>query len=123
MAVQISEVINKNRSRSKELNPKVLVTGGGAFNDFLINRISDFSTVNIEVPEKEIIDFKEALIFAFLGVLKDNNEVNCLKSVTGAKKDHSSGVVFNPPILKYSLSSRAVKIRYEPQPPLVTIPS
>ncbi len=96
VAVQISEVINKSRSRSKELNPKVLVTGGGAFNDFLINRISYFSTVNIEVPEKEIIDFKEALIFAFLGVLKDNNEVNCLKSVTGAKKDHSSGVVFNP---------------------------
>jgi anhydro-N-acetylmuramic acid kinase len=47
------------------------------------------------VPQKEIIDFKEAIIFALLGVLKVENKINCLKSVTGATKDHSSGIIFN----------------------------
>ncbi|MEN8187534.1 MAG: anhydro-N-acetylmuramic acid kinase [Bacteroidota bacterium] len=92
VAVQLAEVINRNSV--KEKNDKVLVTGGGAFNQFLIDRLKDLTFVEVFVPDREIIDFKEALIFALLGVLKDQNEVNCLKSVTGAKKDHSSGVVF-----------------------------
>ncbi len=91
-AYQISKVINRNKSTN---NKNVLVTGGGAFNDYLIERISFYANAKIIVPNKEIINFKEALIFALLGVLKDQNEVNCLQSVTGAKKDHSSGVIFN----------------------------
>jgi len=91
-AYQISKVINRNKSTN---NKNVLVTGGGAFNDYLIERISFYTNAKIIVPDKEIINFKEALIFALLGVLKDQNEVNCLQSVTGAKKDHSSGVIFN----------------------------
>lgn len=86
IAVQISQVISKNDS--------VLVTGGGAFNSFLINRIEAISQSKILVPKKELVDFKEALIFAFLGLLRSENQVNCLSSVTGAKKDHSSGVIF-----------------------------
>ena len=88
VAQQIAKVIYKNDS--------VLITGGGAFNDFLISRIAFFAENKLELPSAEIINFKEALVFAFLGLLKLNNEVNCLQSVTGASKNHSSGVVFYP---------------------------
>lgn len=71
----------------------VLVTGGGAYNTFLINRLKDLSSNEILIPSKAIVEFKEALIFGFLGVLKLRNEVNCLASVTGAKHNHSSGVI------------------------------
>ena len=92
-AVQIANVVNENQSQNNIEN--LLVTGGGAFNDFLIDRLRDLIKIDVIIPEKEIIDFKEALVFALLGVLKDQNEPNCLKSVTGAKRDHSSGVIFN----------------------------
>jgi anhydro-N-acetylmuramic acid kinase len=45
------------------------------------------------IPKKEIIDYKEALIFAFMGVLKINNEINVLSSATGSSADHCSGVI------------------------------
>ena len=90
-AIQIAAIINR---RTVNKDEKILVTGGGAFNDFLMVRIAHYSNIELIIPDKDIINFKEALIFAFLGVLKDQNEVNCLKSVTGANKDHSSGVVF-----------------------------
>jgi len=75
---------------------KMIVTGGGAFNSFLISRLREMSTVEIVIPDSTIINFKEALIFAFLGLLRLDNKVNCLQSVTGAKKDHSSGVIYIP---------------------------
>lgn len=75
---------------------KSLFTGGGALNTYLIERIKALCDSEIIIPPKQIIDFKEALIFGFLGLLKYENEINCLKSVTGARKDHSSGVIFNP---------------------------
>lgn len=90
VAFQISLIL-------KSINLKtVLITGGGAYNGFLIQRIKSLSDIEVTIPEKELIECKEALIFAFLGVLKYRNEVNCLSSVTGAKKDHSSGVIFHP---------------------------
>ena len=54
------------------------------------------TTVMVAIANLKIINFKEALIFAFLGVLKLRNEVNCLQSVTGAKKDNCGGEVNNP---------------------------
>ncbi|MCY1723137.1 anhydro-N-acetylmuramic acid kinase [Prolixibacteraceae bacterium Z1-6] len=75
---------------------KMLITGGGAFNSFLIERIKALTTTELIIPSKEIIDFKEAIIFAFLGVLRINNINNCLASVTGAKKDSCGGVVYLP---------------------------
>jgi anhydro-N-acetylmuramic acid kinase len=74
---------------------KLLVTGGGAYNIFLIERIqSHLPDMEIVIPEKKILEFKEALIFALLGVLKLRNEVNTLASVTGARHDHSSGKIY-----------------------------
>jgi anhydro-N-acetylmuramic acid kinase len=73
----------------------LFVTGGGAYNDFLMERIQFYlPEMKIIIPEKNSLEFKEALIFALLGVLKLRNEINVLSSVTGAKNDHSSGVVY-----------------------------
>ena len=46
------------------------------------------------IPSNTLVEYKEALIFGFLGVLRLRGENNCLSSVTGAKKDHSSGTIF-----------------------------
>lgn len=88
IAYQISKVIsNKNTS--------ILITGGGVYNEFLIERIKFYLPNNkVVIPDKKIIEFKEALIFAFLGVLRLRNENNVLASVTGATKNHSSGKIF-----------------------------
>jgi anhydro-N-acetylmuramic acid kinase len=77
---------------------KTLITGGGAYNDYLIQNIIDLTESEIIIPSSEIIEYKEALIFGFLGVLKDLNINNCYSSVTGATKDHSSGNIFIPKI-------------------------
>ena len=79
----------ENRNQSK-----LLITGGGAFNSFLIDEIKNNTQIEIVIPENNIINYKEALIFSLLGVLRDENKVNCLSSVTGAKKDHCSGKIF-----------------------------
>jgi len=73
---------------------KVLVTGGGTYNDYLIDIIRSRTDSEIIIPSKNIIEFKEALIFAFLGVLRYLNINNCYSSVTGASKDHCSGKFF-----------------------------
>lgn len=73
-----------------------LVTGGGVYNSFLIERIQDLSENRFTLPSDEIIEFKEALIFGLMGVLKLKGEDNCLASVTGAKSNHSSGKIFLP---------------------------
>jgi anhydro-N-acetylmuramic acid kinase len=73
----------------------LLITGGGAYNDFLIERIQfHLPEMEIIIPSSKILEFKEALIFALLGVLKLRGEINVLHSVTGAKHDHSSGVIY-----------------------------
>ena len=77
-------------------NGKVLATGGGVYNSFLLDRIRYHSTAEIYKPSDELIDYKEALIFGLLGFLRLEGKVNCLASVTGAKTDHSSGENFNP---------------------------
>lgn len=73
-------------------SPGVLVTGGGVFNNFLMERL-DMLDVRFVIPDQKIIKYKEALIFAFLGLLRYRNEVNCLASVTGCKNDLSSGII------------------------------
>ena len=87
-SIQITKEINKKS------NVTVLITGGGVYNDFLIKSIKDKTKNEIVIPNQLIIEFKEALIFGFLGVLKLRDEVNCLSSVTGAFKNHSSGKIY-----------------------------
>lgn len=73
---------------------KLLATGGGAYNDFLIETMQRWlPDMEIIIPDKKTLEFKEALIFGLLGVLKLRNEINVLSSVTGAKHDHSSGII------------------------------
>ena len=80
---------------SKELvDGNCLITGGGTHNEYLIKKIKDYSKSEIIIPKKNIIDFKEAIIFGFLGLLRIENEINCLKTVTGASRDSCSGEVF-----------------------------
>ena len=76
----------------------LFVTGGGAFNDFFIETLRQKlgPQIHIEIPDKTLIAFKEALVFALMGVLRIENEINVLSSVTGAKNDSSSGVIFYP---------------------------
>lgn len=78
-------------------NGTLLVTGGGAYNDFLMERIQFYiPSIKIIIPQATILEFKEAVIFALLGVLKLRGEINILSSVTGAKRDHSSGNSYKP---------------------------
>jgi anhydro-N-acetylmuramic acid kinase len=83
---------------TKELNDhkvkSVLVTGGGAYNTTLINQIRSKFSGEVIIPDDKTVQFKEALIFAFLGYLRLNNKINTLKSVTGAKSDSIGGAVY-----------------------------
>jgi anhydro-N-acetylmuramic acid kinase len=74
----------------------VLVTGGGAMNQFLMERLYGHTQVKLEVPGRKLVQFKEAMIFAFLGVLRIRHEINCLSSVTGGAKDLSTGEIHQP---------------------------
>jgi anhydro-N-acetylmuramic acid kinase len=91
IAMQIAE-----QFKSKNKNVRLLITGGGAHNKFLTKKLSEKVKANIEIvlPEKNIIDYKEALIFAFLGVLRMEKTNNCLSSVTAASKDNIGGAIY-----------------------------
>ena len=83
-------VANEMNAIHKE-ESTLLVTGGGAFHSYFVELLRENFLGKVIVPSAEIINFKEAIIFAFLGVLRYRNEPNCLASVTGAKTDSSSG--------------------------------
>lgn len=86
IAIQISNILEGKR---------VLVTGGGAWNDYLLGRIEAYG-VKLERPEKEVVNFKEAVIFALLAYLRFTGKDNVLGATTGSGKNHSSGKVFWP---------------------------
>lgn len=73
---------------------KILVTGGGARNTFLMERLQARTSHKVVIPEKQIIDYKEALVFAFLGLLRLEGKTNVLASVTGAESDSCSGQIW-----------------------------
>lgn len=74
----------------------VLVTGGGARNGFLMERIAELGPTGPVLPSEELIDYKEAVVFAFLGLLRLRGENNTLSSVTGAVRDGIGGALYVP---------------------------
>ena len=90
IAIQIAACLGNNP------NKKMLITGGGAFNKFLIQRIASKTLVELIIPDPKTVNYKEALVFAFLGLLRMQGKSNCLASVTGASHDVSGGAVYLP---------------------------
>jgi anhydro-N-acetylmuramic acid kinase len=96
MVIQIRDAITNNH-KPQTINLKLLVTGGGAFNSFFIQRLSDeFKKIKIEVisPGKNLIKYKEAMIMAFMGVLRWRQEYNTFSSVTGAIRNSINGALW-----------------------------
>ena len=99
IAVQVIAAIDRSASEydlSVLENERLYITGGGAFNTFLVERIKAKLRMKVLVPDKELVDYKEAIVMAFIGVLKLRNEANVLASVTGAKMDSCCGDYFIP---------------------------
>ncbi|MFN2458232.1 MAG: anhydro-N-acetylmuramic acid kinase [Chitinophagaceae bacterium] len=93
----ISNMQSSNNLKPQTLNHKLLITGGGAFNAFLIGRLSEeLRQMNIEVvvPDENIVKYKEALVMAFIGILRWRQEYNVLASVTGAERDSIGGALW-----------------------------
>lgn len=90
IATQISNEANRLGGQS------MLITGGGAHNAFLVNSISKKCRAQLILPPAKIIDFKEAILFAFLAWLRMHERPNSLSSVTGALKNCSGGAVYLP---------------------------
>ena len=89
--IAISSFANKSDSA------KLLVTGGGAFNNFLVDKLTKklaAHKIEVVVPDKNLINYKEALIMAFIGVLRWRQENNVLSSVTGASRDSIGGALW-----------------------------
>jgi anhydro-N-acetylmuramic acid kinase len=90
IAVLVAGELDKARADT------ALFTGGGAHNAFLIERIAAAGAIRPQLPSSDIIDYKEAVIFAFLGLLRLRCEVNTLSGVTGAVRDSIGGAVYRP---------------------------
>ena len=87
-AIKISECLKQNNI------PSVLISGGGAYNFFLIERLRSHYEGAIEIPTDEVIQFKEAIIFAYLGYLRVHQQNNALSSVTGASRNSVGGCIY-----------------------------
>jgi anhydro-N-acetylmuramic acid kinase len=88
-AIQVSKSINSRWT-------SILVTGGGAYNDFFIEELQSRTSAKLVIPSNEIIDSKEAIIFAFLAALRLDEQDNCWSEITGAKHNHIAGGIYLP---------------------------
>lgn len=95
---QIKNAILQSASNQQPTTSnKLLITGGGANNTFLIHRLTEMlKEINVEVavPEEKLINYKEALVMALIGVLRWREEYNVLASVTGASRNSINGAVW-----------------------------
>lgn len=87
IALQIAEHATNSKA-------KMLITGGGAYNSYLIERIKFHTQTEIVIPDNQTIEYKEALIFAFLGLLRFDQKNNTLASVTGARTNSVGGAIY-----------------------------
>lgn len=92
LTIHIATMIGK--ALPKTPSATSLFTGGGAHNTFLMEKIQDFSESKLFIPDAQTIDFKEALIFAFLGLLRYKGLPNCLSDVTGASANNIGGAIY-----------------------------
>ncbi len=86
-ATQIAKILNEFQVKN------VLCTGGGSYNAFLIEKIEEKTNTEIILPSNQLIEYKEALIFSLMGMLRIQNKNNVLCSATGSLHDHSSGII------------------------------
>ena len=99
LTVHIASVIAKDLQKwTTKKEPRLLVTGGGAFNTFLLEKIQAQLGPywKVVIPDESLISYKEAIVFGLLGVLRLRQEINCLASVTGAKYSVSGGNIYSP---------------------------
>lgn len=97
IALELAQSIQRilTNSPSPKTSPKLLATGGGAFNGYLMERLrASLPAVELVVPAPEIVQFKEALLMALLGVLRLNQTPNSLRSITRAKRDTVNGAIY-----------------------------
>lgn len=102
IAIQVrraaAELVQTNgRGGEQAGNGRMLVTGGGAHNEFLIGRLRELLLpmgIEVMVPDVQLVDYKEALVMALIGVLRWREENNVYASVTGASRDSIGGAVW-----------------------------
>lgn len=95
ISVQIKHALQSYFSKTEI--QQLMITGGGAFNKFLVERISrHLQEINFEVfiPEDDVVIYKEALIMALLGTLRWREQYTVLSSVTGAKRNSIGGALW-----------------------------
>jgi anhydro-N-acetylmuramic acid kinase len=95
ISMQVKNVLESEFSNT--VVQKLMITGGGAFNKFLIHEISKrLEEINFEIyiPEDDVIMYKEALIMALLGVLRWREQYTVLASVTGASRNSIGGALW-----------------------------
>ncbi len=92
IATQVSMFINQYVRPGS----KILATGGGVYNDYLMDQIRNNCKAKLVIPDKNLVNFKESIVFAYLGLLKVRNRINVFASVTGASSDTSAGIIYQP---------------------------
>ena len=94
IAHQIETEVKKSTLQSSKVS-KIFITGGGAYNDYLIHALKErlISKTELILPSDEIIQFKEAILMALMGFLRIEQVPNVLSSATGADRDHIAGFI------------------------------
>jgi anhydro-N-acetylmuramic acid kinase len=93
IAIQVRQAVEGLGSAGGSM----LVTGGGAHNGYLLSRLRELLQpldVGVVVPDGQLVDYKEALVMALIGVLRWREENNVYSSVTGASRDSIGGAVW-----------------------------